>query len=287
MASKRAQQRLPLLNFGLWSGISNLKTIHPVHRHNEIELNLVEHGDIIYLWNDQEIFIKRGRTAVFWAAIPHQIIYRTENAVLHWLTCPLYWFLQWQLPDTLTDYLLSQTAMALSDATNADLDHLQFLRWHRDIQLSTNERTSIIMLELEAWLRRLALYNYQISHSGDSIHKPDNRPDTISHQKARQMAIFIAQHYTELIDVNRIASVVDLHPNYAMSIFSETFNVSILDYLTQHRVTHAQRLLLTTDKPINNIAEESGFGSISRFYAVFKDKCGLPPRQYRLNYRKF
>ena len=288
MSPKSHQQRLPLHNFGLWSGISNQQTIQPIHRHNEIELNLVKQGEIIYLWNDQEISIGHGQTAVFWAAIPHQIIYRTEDTILHWLTFPLYWLLQWQLLDSFTDYLLSHAEMMVSDSTNAELDNLQFSRWHRDVQLGTNERTSIIILELEARLRRFALSGSQTSYNKrkKSTHY-SNTETTISHQKARQIATFITQHYTELIDVHRIADSVNLHPNYAMSLFSSTFNISILDYLTQYRVTHAQRLLLTTDSPINSVARKSGFGSVSRFYAVFKSKCGLPPRQYRLNYRKF
>ncbi|MER3484247.1 MAG: hypothetical protein C4332_14975 [Meiothermus sp.] len=51
----------------------------------------------------------------------------------------------------------------------------------------------------------------------------------------------------------------------------------VLEYLTQHRLAHAQRLLATTDQPVLEIAFEAGFGSSSRFYAVFEEKVGSHP----------
>jgi transcriptional regulator GlxA family with amidase domain len=58
-------------------------------------------------------------------------------------------------------------------------------------------------------------------------------------------------------------------------------HTGILDYLTQYRVAHAQRLLVTTDLPVLEIALACGFNSLSRFYAAFKKICGRSPRTYR------
>ncbi|MGX1668114.1 helix-turn-helix transcriptional regulator [Streptomyces sp. NPDC055400] len=52
-------------------------------------------------------------------------------------------------------------------------------------------------------------------------------------------------------------------------------------YLTRHRLAEARRLLITTDLPINDIASAVGFGSVSRFYAVFTSLCGAPPAKFR------
>jgi AraC-like DNA-binding protein len=95
------------------------------------------------------------------------------------------------------------------------------------------------------------------------------------------MALFIAQHYTEALTVDQIARTVSLHPNYAMKVFRDQFHTSMLDYLMRYRVAHAQRLLLTSDRQIMDIGLEAGFGSSSRFYAIFKRYCGQSPGQYR------
>lgn len=52
-----------------------------------------------------------------------------------------------------------------------------------------------------------------------------------------------------------------------------------MDYVTQHRLSHARRLLLTTDCKVFDIAAEVGFGSSSRFYEAFAQWRGRTPRQ--------
>jgi len=59
----------------------------------------------------------------------------------------------------------------------------------------------------------------------------------------------------------------------------------LLKYVTQHRLSHAQRLLVTTDDLVVNIALKSGFGSLSRFNEAFRQAFGCTPREYRRNHR--
>ena len=51
--------------------------------------------------------------------------------------------------------------------------------------------------------------------------------------------------------------------------------------LFRSRVSHAQRLLATTDMKIVDVAFDSGFTSISRFNDAFRRACGCSPREYR------
>ena len=41
-----------------------------------------------------------------------------------------------------------------------------------------------------------------------------------------------------------------LHPNYAMNLFRQTFGTTMTHFITEHRISHAQRLLVTTDEAI-------------------------------------
>ena len=98
------------------------------------------------------------------------------------------------------------------------------------------------------------------------------------------MACLIAQRYTEPLTVEQIGKKVGLHPNYAMSLFKKTFGTTLIDYLTHHRISHAQRLLATTEKKIVEVAFSSGFNSISRFNEAFRRACGCSPREYRVRH---
>ena len=95
------------------------------------------------------------------------------------------------------------------------------------------------------------------------------------------MACLIARHYTGSLTVDEIGRMVGLHPNYAMSLFKKAFGTTLIDYLTHHRISHAQRLLATTDAKIVEIAFSSGFNSISRFNEAFRRACNCTPREYR------
>ncbi|MDQ3162918.1 MAG: helix-turn-helix domain-containing protein [Actinomycetota bacterium] len=48
------------------------------------------------------------------------------------------------------------------------------------------------------------------------------------------------------------------------------------------RVSHAQRLLLTSELPVEQVARESGFSSSTSFYRTFRRLCGCTPRAYRV-----
>ena len=100
-----------------------------------------------------------------------------------------------------------------------------------------------------------------------------------------QMALFVAQHYTEKISAEQISKAAGLHPNYAMSVFKKALGITLVDCLTQHRVSHAQRLLATRNDKIIDIAFESGFSSLSRFHEAFGRWCGCSPKDYRKRHR--
>lgn len=74
----------------------------------------------------------------------------------------------------------------------------------------------------------------------------------------------------EPLQLGQIAQAVDLHLGYATDLFRKTIGITIMDYLTQHRIAHAQRLLATTNQRVLDIAMEVGFTSASRFYATFQ-----------------
>jgi len=249
------------------------------HRHNEVELNFVATGTVTYRFAGAPTIVSAGRLALFWAALPHQLIEVEPSTTMWWLTVPLARFLRWHLPDALTTRVLSGVpVIARAPATDA-ADPSLFGRWEADLRAASSERRIVALLEIEARLRRLAL-----TLCADDQH-PARHPAAggIGHEvgHAELLARFIAGHYTEPLTVRAIAAAAGLHPNYAMTLFRRTFGLSMGDYLTQYRVADAQRLLATTDARIVDVALAVGFGSLSRFYAAFGRACGRSPRAYR------
>jgi AraC-like DNA-binding protein len=58
-----------------------------------------------------------------------------------------------------------------------------------------------------------------------------------------------------------------------------------VDYITEQRLSHARRLLATTEDKVVDVALAAGFGSVSRFHAAFLRGCRQTPRRFRVGLR--
>ena len=276
--------------FGLASLRSRPSAFESFHRHNEIELGFLERGSMSVLFSSGKITFTEGQFYVFWGAMPHRHIESSPDAMLNWLTIPLAWFLEWRLPDALARPLMDGLVLVdTSSRSRSEHDRAMFERWHADLRVNTKDSLKLPLLEAEARLRRMRPAPVQISARTDSARRMKKKRGAISADnlalsgmgKVEQLAAFIAAHYREPLRVSEIAASAGLHPDYAVTLFRKTCGMGLVDYVTQHRVSHAQRLLATTDMKIITIAFDSGFGSASRFYSAFEELCGQSPKKYR------
>lgn len=260
-----------------------------LHRHEEIEFNFVERGELTYLHHGEFANVPAQKMTVFWAAFPHRLIEVRAGTILHVVNVPLRWFLQAQLPERFTQSILRGDMIAETVVDQSRLDLGLLNHWHTDLETDQPERRSIVELEVEARLRRLALTGKPVvaARLAKVKAKKVGRGliDSTQIGKAVEMALFIAENYTQPLRAKDIADVVHLHPNYATNVFRGMFGMRLRDYLTRQRVAHAQRLVMTTDMKFLDIALASGFGSASRFYAAFQRVCGKAPRHYRETHR--
>jgi AraC-like DNA-binding protein len=254
-------------------------------RHNEVEINLLESGSLTYLLGGRKVTIEAGRLVLFWAAIPHQIIDAGGRSGYFVVTLPLPWFLQWRLPEQLVQPILHAQVLADPDPDNGRRDLALLQQWFADLKRLREDRERAVLLEIEARLLRLASSLPPFEPSTRHFKRRTATVEPAGLSKAEQIACFVAQHYLEPLTADEIARAVRLHPNYAMNLFKRVFGTTLTGYVAQHRVSHAQRLLVTTNEKIVSVALGSGFGSISRFNDVFRRTCGCSPREYRAQHR--
>ena len=244
-------------------------------QHNEIELNFFPSGSCTYLLYDKIVRIPSRRLTIFWGLTPHQIIDFQDTCQYYVCTIPLSLFLNWEVPSQMVDNLFAGQMLYDPIETRADYDEYLFKQWLHDMNSSQTYEPSLT--EMKARVIRLGQNYSQIAesrHLEGHIHHSESK--TVA-----QIALFIAQNYMHPIKTIDIAKNVGLHPDYANSIFKKAFGVSLHQHVTNERINHAQRMLLTTDCSIADIAWSCGFNTISRFNYAFLKLNGCTPREYR------
>ena len=254
----------------------------PKQKHqNKVEVYCLISGAMTYLLGTNKVELSEGMLGVFWSATPHQIINIAPGSEYYLVTVPLQEFLTWRLSKPFVQAVLNGRLITehSKDRVQSDLD--QFTQWELDLKQSHTTMHKAVVLEVHARLSRLDTHFNEFSDGQDWSGTTDR-----ALSKVEQMASFIATNYTSKLSIDAIAESVELHPNYAMNLFQKSFGTTLINYLTQHRVSHAQRLLTTTSKNITDIAYLSGFQSISRFNSAFQAATNCSPRTYRQSYCK-
>ena len=92
---------------------------------------------------------------------------------------------------------------------------------------------------------------------------------------------FIENNYKNSINLKDIADSVNLSPIYFHNIFTNACGVSPHDYLIDCRITEAKKQLWDSDKNLDFIAQNCGFGCAQYFSRIFKKITGITPGKYR------
>jgi AraC family transcriptional regulator, melibiose operon regulatory protein len=282
MGRTSLRKRINTLSFGLGGGRGPQKPMKQADQHNEIEINFVNRGKIVLQHGPQEVTVGAGDLAIYWAAVPHQVVMTKPPTDITWLVLPLSLFLSWALPSSFRERILAGEILFLSENHADEFGGNRITQWTGEIETGRPDLVHIAELELEVFFRRLALGR----NIGRSRMALKHRPRTLQgHQygKVQQMVRFMTERSHESLTVPQIAKAAGLTPEYAMRIFRDAWGVTIWNFLLQLRVSHAQRLLLSADLRVLDIAHACGFDSLSRFYVAFQRQCKCPPLAYRNN----
>lgn len=98
-----------------------------------------------------------------------------------------------------------------------------------------------------------------------------------------QLMEFIDKNMHRPLTLQDMASQVGVHPTYLSDMFMNEMGIRPVRYLNQKRIEHAQLLLTTTIKAIDQVASECGFSDAKYFHRVFKKTTGTTPLQYQKN----
>ena len=92
---------------------------------------------------------------------------------------------------------------------------------------------------------------------------------------------YLQEHLAEEISLNVLADEFHLSAQYISQLFKSEIGVNFLSYLTNIRMERAKKLLPSTDLPIAEISQQSGYADYRVFTKAFKKAENMTPSQYR------
>jgi len=113
--------------------------------------------------------------------------------------------------------------------------------------------------------------------SGNEPYLSENKEHLTGIRKAIE---FLELHFREKITLEQIALLSGYNTTYFSELFKRVTGETFIDRLKFLRVNYA-KLLLSGGFSVTETCYASGFGSLSNFQAVFKEKCGVSPGEYK------
>lgn len=102
----------------------------------------------------------------------------------------------------------------------------------------------------------------------------------LADRAVRRIRFLLDDAIGEPVRIRTIASAVNLHQRYVISLFSRALGIPPHQYLIARRVERA-RILIGTGRSLSGVAVDTGFTDQSHFTRMFRSTYGCTPRVYQ------
>jgi len=92
---------------------------------------------------------------------------------------------------------------------------------------------------------------------------------------------YMAANLHHSISTEDMARLIHMQPTYFIRRFKDAYGLPPVAYLGRLRLHKAMELLVTTDRPIEQISCSVGIQDAAYFARFFKKHCGITPSEYR------
>lgn len=244
------------------------------HFHEEVELLLVEKGDITCMVSGEETIIKEGELALIGKGALHRLSYGTVPSEISCLQIGIDSICKHLFPDeSLFSYFCTVNSkkygIYTSDSQVKQI--FNFIRseiQRKDIHYNIAVRGAVY--QLVAFMSREELIE-------DGSYFINNR----SYQKILPALEYTRENFATKITLDTLCDHLKLDKYNFCKLFKKVTGTNYFDYLLFIRLKHSEELLLYTNKSITEISFESCFSSVQYFTRAFTKKFGCRPTEYR------
>jgi AraC-like DNA-binding protein len=244
------------------------------HKHEEHELILIKEGNGTAMIGDFVGEYKPGDVYFLAGNLPHW--FRKNNQqrvgaalVLHFHT------------SIFGDNFLTQPELKSIAAMLNRNNGIQLLKAQR-----TQAANNIILLEKSSGFERMSLLLeclQQISVSRNYLLLTENFSDAAHaiNPAIEKIIDYSFRHYLEPITLTEVAKIAGMSIPTFCRFFKKNIKKTYFEFLQDLRISHACKLLTSTNKPVAEICYESGYNSWAHFSKQFKMIKQTTPLKYR------
>lgn len=256
------------------------------HYHNNFEISFITEGSGKRIVADSIEEFQPGDLVFLGRNLPHVWIADKETRTPSNRTLEMV-FLQF------TPNVLSQQLLVLPEFGNVKraLDFSE-----RGIQIvgQTLNEVSEIMLQLpylKSFERMLHFFRLM-----DIIGKSDSNIRLASDDYMRKrfktgnkriamIHEYLMKNYREEVNLKKLATLVNMAEGSLCRFFKENMGITLFEYLNQIKTEFACKLLMDMDLSIMEVCFDSGFNNLSHFNKQFRKTTGMPPSEYRKQFK--
>lgn len=114
------------------------------------------------------------------------------------------------------------------------------------------------------------------------VRKPATAPLTRVAAVAREMEVTFYDEW----NLDRAATRAGVSRRHFSALFRQVCGRTFWEHLRDLRLTHAAQLLNKGDHSVTGVVFACGFGDMSQFYRLFRERYHLPPRQWAVSVQR-
>lgn len=248
-----------------------------LHQHEEIQLSLILEGEGTLIVGDTINYFKAGDIVVIGSSIPH--VFKSDMRVTknsHMLTLFFTetsfgsgFFSLEELKELRPFFKRAKQGFKVTSRHKLIANHFEQLR------TASKLKRFIILLEL---LQLLSKSSYT---SLSSFIYNKTYTDIEGH-RMRDVFEYTMNNFDEEISLSTIADIANMTKTSFCKYFKKRTNKTYISFLNELRIEHACKLLLANnDFSITEIAERTGFNTMSNFNRQFKAVKHINPSEFK------
>ena len=114
----------------------------------------------------------------------------------------------------------------------------------------------------------------------------NEQEQNFSNDRMAKVLHYINTSYQQKVELEKVASIANLHPSAFCRYFKEKTGKSLSEYLNNMRLSYACRLILEGNLSISQVCFESGFNNLSNFNRTFKKHTAYTPTEYYTEFHR-